>query len=116
MNRRPPISTLFPYTTLFRSSRNILHKTCEIGYAYGSKYWNNGYATEALKVVINYLCKKVEFETVYALYLKSNEASGRIMVKAGMKYEGTARKRMIDKISGERLDLISYSILREELI
>lgn len=97
-------------------SRSIVNKTCEIGYAYGSLYWNKGYATEALKEVIDFLSKKVGFETIYALYVKNNEASGRIMEKAGMKYEGTARKRTIDKITGERLDLIQYSILKEEVI
>src|SRR3712207_8661887 len=29
MRRRPPRSTLFPYTTLFRSSQGVLHHTSE---------------------------------------------------------------------------------------
>src|SRR2546422_6677158 len=31
MIRRPPRSTLFPYTTLFRSQRQILHGTSRVG-------------------------------------------------------------------------------------
>ncbi|OAA86028.1 GNAT family N-acetyltransferase [Clostridium ljungdahlii] len=31
------------------------HRLCEVGYCYGSKYWNLGYATEALKVFIEYM-------------------------------------------------------------
>src|SRR2546425_9693974 len=31
MIRRPPRSTLFPYTTLFRSTRDIRQLTCEAG-------------------------------------------------------------------------------------
>src|SRR5262245_30460362 len=33
MIRRPPISTLFPYTTLFRSLRHGSDKTLQVGYA-----------------------------------------------------------------------------------
>src|SRR5688572_32211915 len=31
MIRRPPISTLFPYTTLFRSPLKLIGKLCEFG-------------------------------------------------------------------------------------
>ena len=30
------------------------HSTCELGYCYGSKYWGNGYATEAAKAILSY--------------------------------------------------------------
>src|SRR2546430_10676425 len=33
MIRRPPRSTLFPYTTLFRSGRDQLEKVCDAGLA-----------------------------------------------------------------------------------
>lgn len=73
------------------------------------------YGTEALKEVIKFLIKRVGFETIYAGYLSHNGASGRIMEKAGMKNEGTARSRMVDKITGKRLDIIQYSILKDEI-
>ena len=37
-------------TTMNNEDLNV-----EIGYCYGSKYWGCGYATEALKKVINYI-------------------------------------------------------------
>ena len=36
------------------------------------------------------------------------------MEKAGMKYEATLRKRMIDEYTGERVDLKVYSIMKED--
>ena len=35
--------------------------TCEVGYSYCSKYWNKGYATEALKTVLDYLKEEKAF-------------------------------------------------------
>ena len=30
-------------------AKNLQYMTAEVGYCYGSKFWGNGYATEALK-------------------------------------------------------------------
>ena len=90
------------------------HKTISIGYCYGSKYWNNGYATEALRRVIEYLLTEKEFYLVSANHRSSNPASGRVMQKAGMKYDGTLRERKIDP-DGTRSDVIFYSIKRNEI-
>lgn len=94
--------------------QNIKYSTAEIGYCYGSKFWGNGYATEALTEVINYLLNDVGFELVEAKYFVTNPASGRVMEKSGMKYEATLRKRMIDQYTKERVDLKVYSIMKGE--
>ena len=86
---------------------------CEIGYCYGEKFWNKGYATESLKAVIKYLFEEIGFEVIYANYMNNNPGSGRVMEKSGMKKEGVLRGRIIDK-DGIRNDLISYSITNEE--
>ena len=86
------------------------NKTCEIGYVISSIFWNMGYGTEALKCVINYLIEE-GFKTIYAEYQSKNPASGRIMEKAGMKYEATLKNRIIDKTTGEYDDLLSYSLI-----
>ncbi|MCI6265971.1 MAG: GNAT family N-acetyltransferase [Erysipelotrichaceae bacterium] len=89
--------------------------TCEIGYCYGEKFWGFGYATEALKAIIKYLFEEADAELIYAEYMENNPASGKVMEHAGMKQEGTLRKRVVDK-NHQRNDLISYSITREEYL
>ena len=61
-------------------------KSCEIGYTIAKKLWNQGRATEVLIRVLDYLTREAGFEKVYALHDIRNEASGRVMEKAGMKF------------------------------
>lgn len=88
------------------------NKLAEIGYAYGSKYWNKCYATEALKAVIDYLL--IDYEILVARHIKENIASGKVMQKANMKYDGFLRSRIINSKTGNREDLCVYSIIRGE--
>lgn len=88
-------------------AKNLQYMTAEVGYCYGSKFWGNGYATEALKKVINYLHSE-EFHVVYAQHFNSNIASGKVMKKGGMEYEGLLKSRVINK-DGEREDVRIYS-------
>ncbi len=99
--------------TIDVSTRFIKHGSCEIGYCYSDKYWNKGYATEALKRVIEYLFEECEADLVNAEFMENNPASGKVMEKAGMKFEGKLRSRVIDK-NNRRNDLLCYSITRDE--
>lgn len=87
-------------------SKNIQYMTAEVGYCYGSKYWGKGYASEALRKVIEYLHEE-GFPVVTAEHFVSNKASGRVMEKAGMVYETTLKSRVINKM-GEREDVLVY--------
>lgn len=87
--------------------KDLRYMTAEVGYCYGSRYWGNGYATEALRVVIEYLHSE-GFVVVYAQHFDSNMASGKVMKKAGMEYEGMLRSRVINK-DGRREDVHIYS-------
>ncbi len=93
----------------------VKDETCEIGYCYGSKYWNNGYASEALRAVLEYLLKEVGFRLVEAIHISENPASGKVMEKAGMKKETILRSRRINKDTKNVNDQIIYSIMKEEL-
>ena len=96
-------------------SANEKHSTAELGYCYGSKYWGNGYATEALRTVIEYLLNECDFYLIEARHISGNSASGRVMEKAGMHKDAVLRDRRINKYTGERNDSIVYSIIKEEL-
>ncbi len=91
------------------------HSTAELGYCYGSKYWGKGYATEALRAVIEYLLTECDFYLIEARHISGNPASGRVMEKAGMHKDAVLRDRRINKYTGERNDIVVYSITKEEL-
>ena len=100
--------------SIMEESKSLKNKTISLAYGYGSKYWNKGYATEALRRVIEYLLTEQDFYLVEASHRSSNPASGRVMEKAGMKYDGTLRDRKINP-DGTRADVICYSIKKDEL-
>ena len=89
--------------------------TVEIGYCYGEDYWHKGYATEALKRVIKYLFDEVDAKVIFADHMERNPNSGKVMMNAGMTYEGKRRGRVLDN-DGIRNDLLSYSILKDEYL
>ena len=85
------------------------HSLIDLGYCYGSKYWNKGYATEALHIVIKYLKEVAKVEKITACHLSINPASGKVMEKAGMVYDATLKEYRIDKNTNKRVDLVCYS-------
>lgn len=52
------------------------------GYCYGSKWWDKGYGTEALKRVIKFFFEEVKVETVYAEHYLQMLQCGKVMKKA----------------------------------
>ena len=61
----------------------ISDKTIEMGYALHPNYYNQGYATEAMRATMDYLFG-VGFEEVLAGAFEENPASLRVMQKCGM--------------------------------
>lgn len=96
------------------SKEYLSNGVCKIGYVYAKKYWRQGYGTEALAAVIKYLFEEADAEIVYGECYSSNPASGKIMQKCGMTYEGTLKGRVIDK-DGKRNDILSYSIVKRRI-
>lgn len=86
--------------------------SCEIGYGIGSGFWNRGYTTEAVKRFIEYCFFEKGFKTVFASFFTGNEASRRVMEKAGMKYFRFSEKEL--EYLGEWRDLNYYSITRQD--
>ncbi len=84
----------------------------EIGYWIGVPYWGQGYATEAARRVIQFGFETVGLNRIYAGHYAHNPASGRVMQKAGMTYEGTLRQHYLR--FGQYYDGVMYGILRSE--
>ena len=87
--------------------------SCEIGYCISRKYWGKGIMGESLKAVIDYLFSEVGFNRIVAKHDTNNVASGKVMLKSGMKYEETLRQIKMRENKGF-YDLAVYSILKNE--
>ena len=63
-------------------------KPCvEIGFDFLSKYWNQGYATEAAKAVKHYAIERLNIDQklICSFIRKNNNASQRVCEKIGMR-------------------------------
>jgi len=81
----------------------------EIGYALSKDYWGRGIMTEALKRLIKFSFEEMKLNRIEATHAIENEASGRVMQKAGMTYEGLLRQRFFTK--GKFWDIKQYAIV-----
>lgn len=94
---------------LFHNSANQL---AEIGYWLGEVYWNHGYVSEATQAVIRFGFEELKLHKIYARHLEMNPASGKVMLKTNMKYEGTLREHIVKE--GKHHNLLYYGILKSE--
>lgn len=91
---------------------NQAHRLAEMGYWIGRPYWNQGYCTEAAKGVLKYAFEVLGLNRVQARHMTKNPASGCVMQKVAMKYEGTLRRSLFRW--GKFEDVAVYAILRDE--
>jgi RimJ/RimL family protein N-acetyltransferase len=89
------------------------HCHAELGYWVGKPYWNNGYCTEAVRAMIRYGFEDLRLNRICAWHFTRNPASGRVMQKAGMLYEGRQRQHVRKWDAFEDLEM--YGILRSDL-
>lgn len=86
---------------------------CEIGYVLSRKFWNKGIMTESLHAVLGYLFEKVGFHRIQLKHDVENIASGKVMLKNGLKREGVLRE-CEKSPQGNWRDMVIYSILDRE--
>jgi RimJ/RimL family protein N-acetyltransferase len=67
------------------------HAKAEIGYWLGMADWNHGYCTEAARALVRHGFESLGLHRIEGRHLVRNAASGRVLVKLGMKREGTHR-------------------------
>ena len=84
----------------------------EIGYWVGKPYWNRGYCTEAARALVTYSFEALKLNRIHAYYFTRNAASGRIMEKIGMRYEGCFRQHVKKWDNFE--DIMVYGILKSD--
>ena len=87
------------------------HEQAELGYWIGVPHWNQGYATEAVRAVLDCGFRALELNRIHAHHMAHNPASGRVMTKAGMQREGFGPQAM--QKDGRAVDVVFYGARRE---
>ncbi len=84
----------------------------ELGYKIGSRWWNQGYSSEAARAVIDYMFRHTDIERMDSFCAVENCASRKVMEKIGMHHEGLLRHYY--KTRDGFHDCTLYAIIRNE--
>ena len=84
----------------------------ELAYFFHPDHWGEGYATEAVRQMTTYGFDERRLDKVWARVLAFNDASMRVLEKAGFDHEATLRGQAFAR--GERVDIERYGALASE--
>lgn len=88
------------------------HQHARLGYWIGVPYWNRGYGTEAVRAVLAYGFTQLQLHRIYSPHFLGNPASGRVLQKVGMRYEGRMREHYVR--FGRFIDVELYGMLQSD--
>ena len=92
----------------------LVHEQGRLTYWLGRDYWNQGYGTEAVTALVEYGFNSLSLHRIYAPHFHTNPASGRVLQKVGMTYEGRLREHYLR--FGQRIDVELYGMIRNEFL
>ncbi|MCP4178894.1 MAG: GNAT family N-acetyltransferase [bacterium] len=71
----------------------------ELGYFVDEKYWNKGFASEAMLLIEKIAFEDLKIKRIEIMMITENKASERIAIKCGYEKEGISKKKIkvIDK-------------------
>jgi [ribosomal protein S5]-alanine N-acetyltransferase len=92
---------------LFQS--DVHRRSAEIGYWLGEAYWNRGIVTAAVKLLSAYAFRHYDICRLYAGIFQYNQASMRVLEKAG--YQLEAVHRLAVTKNGRTVDEYLYTLL-----
>ena len=83
-----------------------------IGYCIGKRWWKMGITSEALAALIKFFFEEVGINRIESRHDPRNANSGKVMMKCGLKYEGTQQDA--DWNNQGRCDSALYTILAKD--
>lgn len=101
-----------PIGTISVVNQNERTDTLHIGYCIGSRWWRQGYTSEAFSRVIRFLFEEVGARRIESQHDPDNPGSGRVMQKCGLVYEGTLRQA--DWSNRGIVDACLYALLAQD--
>ena len=89
---------------------NVHRLTGELGYYIAEPYWGKGITTEAVRQLCDYVFENTDIVRIFAEPYAHNEASCRVLEKAGFQFEGLLRQNAIK--NGQHMDMKLYAIIK----
>lgn len=88
------------------------HEKATFSYMLHPKAWGKGYMTEALQAIVTFSFSVLGLNRLEGQNITENPASGRVMEKAGLYYEGRAIEEL--KIQGQFVSLDKYGLTKAQ--
>ena len=85
------------------------HQEAWIGYCFNRHFWGKGYATEAIKALLEFGFSKLGLHRIFATTQPDNVASAHVLGKVGMRREGHLRQHLC--VKGKWRDSFLYAVL-----
>jgi len=103
-----------PIGTISVVHKNDAIEMVHIGYCIGKRWWKRGITSEALTALIKFFFEEVGVNRIESRHDPRNPNSGKVMMKCGLKYEGTYREA--DWNNQGRCDSAMYALLAKDWI
>lgn len=85
----------------------------DVGYVLSRHHWGKGFATEALRSIVEWALRQRSIYRVWALCDVDNLASARVLEKVGMRREGVLRRQIVHpNLSDEPRDCYCYAVVK----
>ncbi|UKS31357.1 GNAT family N-acetyltransferase [Paenibacillus sp. HWE-109] len=84
-----------------------------IGYFLAESHWGKGIASEAVKILVEYLFREINVNRIQAEVMPRNEISKKVLLKNGFRQEGLLRQAAVWSGKGI-VDLEIYGLLKED--
>ena len=86
----------------------------EIGYRLRRQEWGQGFASEGSRALINWGFDTCRYDKIFASTMAINQASRRVMEKAGLKYVRTFHPDWPEPIAGSEHGEVIYEVVRAD--
>ncbi len=87
--------------------KNVHRYAAELGYWLAEPFWNKGIMTRAVQLIADYAFENLNLYRIYAEPYDGNDASVRVLEKAGFQYEGRLKSSVYK--NGKLIDQLLYA-------
>ena len=96
------------------TSVDLSNSRAEIGYVLHGGYRGRGYASEAVKAVLEYSFNILELNRIEARVMEGNTPSEKLLNTLGFRHEGTGMKELY--VKGDFVNVKHFAVCRDEYI